>query len=121
MRRDSHDRAVENAYLKEQVMRMKEEVQQINAILGAHASCDGCKSPEEIHAHLTALGNQFSNQQLTMTGHNDKNLQQVKFVGLPASPDGFSSGSAAESMLHPPLPEFNLSADFDVHTPVPTD
>jgi hypothetical protein len=86
MRRDSHDKAVENAYLKEQVMRMKEEVQQINAILGAHASCDGCKSPEEIHALLTALGNQFSNQQL----HNDEDLQQVKFAGLPALPDGFS-------------------------------
>ena len=121
MRRDSRDKAVENAYLKMQVMRMKEEVQQINTILGAHANCDGCKSPKEIHAHLTALGNQFSNQQLNITGHNDEVLQQVNFAGLPVLPDGFFSGSAAQSMLHTPLPEFNLSADFEVHTPVPTD
>lgn len=121
MQRDSRDKAIENAYLKTQVMRMKEEVQQINAILGAHANCDGCKSPEEIRAHFTALGTQFSNQQLTITVHNDEDLHQVNFEGLPVLLDGFFFGSAAQSMLHTPLPDFNLSADFDVLTPVPTD
>ena len=121
LQRDSHDKAVENAYLKDQVMRMKEEIQQMNVILVAHANCDGCKSPEEIQAHLNALGNEFFNQQLVLSGHNFGDFRQMNFAGLSALPDAFFSSSATESMLHPPLPEFNRSAEFDVHTPLPTE
>ncbi len=118
LQRDSHDKAVENAYLKEQIMRMKDEVQQMNAIVVAHANCEGCKSPEEIQAHLTALGNDFYNQQqFALSGQNFGDFHQMSFSGLPALPDSFFSGSGADHMLHPPLPEFNRSAEFEVHTP----
>jgi hypothetical protein len=121
LQRDSHDKAVENAYLKNQVMHLKEEIQQMNAILVAHANCDGCKSPEEIQAHLNELGNDFFNQQLALAGHNFGDFPQMNFAGLSAMPDTYFSGAAGGSMLHPPLPEFNRSAEFDVHTPLPTD
>jgi hypothetical protein len=120
LQRDSQTKAVENAYLKDQVMRLKDEIQQMNAILVAHANCDGCKSPEEIQAHVTALGNEFFNQQLALTGSNFPDYQQLNFTGLPPLPDFFSSPPGAQ-MLHPPLPEFNRSAEFEVHTPLPTD
>jgi len=121
LQRDSHDKAVENAYLKDQVMRMKEEVQQMNAILVAHANCDGCRSPDEIQAHLNELGNEFFNQHLALAGHNFGEFPQMNFAGLAAMPDTYFSGAAVGSTLHPPLPEFNRSAEFDVHTPLPTD
>ncbi|KIW63807.1 hypothetical protein PV04_08779 [Phialophora macrospora] len=121
LQRDSQTKAVENAYLKDQVMRLKDEIQQMNAILVAHANCDGCKSPEEIQAHVTALGNEFFSQQLALAGHNFADFPQMNFSGLPPLPDDFFSSSPAAQMLHPPLPEFNRSAEFEVHTPLPTD
>jgi len=45
---DSHDKAVQNVYLKDQVLRTKVEIRQVNALSLAHANCGGCKSPEEI-------------------------------------------------------------------------
>jgi hypothetical protein len=120
LQRDSHDKAVENAYLKDQIMRMKDEIQQMNAILVAHANCKGCKSPEEIQAHLNALGNDFFNQQLAMANQNFGDFSQMDFAGLPALPNNFFSGMSAEHMLHPPLPEFNRTAEFEVLTPLPT-
>jgi hypothetical protein len=56
LQRDSHDKAVQNSYLKDQVMRMKDEVQRMNAILLAHANCEGCRSSEGLQAHLSQLG-----------------------------------------------------------------
>ncbi|KAJ9613188.1 hypothetical protein H2200_003129 [Cladophialophora chaetospira] len=121
LQRDSHDKAVENAYLKDQVMRMKDEIQQMNAILVAHANCEGCKSPGEIQAHLTALGNDFFSQQFAMNGQNFTGFQQMGFGGLPALSDSYFSSTNADHMLHPPLPEFNRSAEFEVHTPMQAD
>lgn len=120
LQRDSHEKAVENAYLKDQVMRMKDEIQQMNAILVAHANCEGCQSPEEIQAHLNALGNEFFNQQMAL-GHNFAEFSQMDFGNLAVMPDNFFAGADANPMLHPPLPEFDRSAEFEVHTPMQTD
>ena len=118
LQQDSHDKAVQNALLKDEVMRLKEEVQQMNTILVAHASCgDGCKTPADIQSHFNKLGNDFFNQQLVMQGQNFGDYQQMSYGGLS---DSYFPSSAADSLLHPPLPEFNRSADFDVHTPLPT-
>jgi len=130
LQRDSHDKAVHNAFLKEQVMRMKEEVQQMNAILLAHANCGGCKSPEEIRKHLANLGNDFFAQHMPIPGHNFGEYGQMQFADMPqitstammqdsyfqSSPTGTDT-----TMLHPPLPDFDRSADFDVHTPMLTE
>jgi len=94
----------------------------MNAILVAHANCKGCKSPEEIQAHLSALGNDFFNQQLALADQNFGDFSQMDFSGLSAGlPNNFFAGSAPQHMLHPPLPEFNRTAEFEVHTPLPTD
>ncbi|KIW34280.1 uncharacterized protein PV07_01068 [Cladophialophora immunda] len=121
LQRDSQEKAIENAYLKDQVMRMKDEIQQMNAILVAHANCEGCKSPEEIQAHLNALGNDFFSQQLALASQNFGDFAPVSFSSLPVMPDNFFAGPTDDEMLHPPLPEFNRSAEFEVHTPAPAD
>jgi len=51
-----HDNAVQNALLKKQIMRMKEEVKQINA-LRVHANSEGWKSPEDIQNLHSNIGN----------------------------------------------------------------
>ena len=120
LQRDSHDKAVHNAYLKEQVMRMKEEVQQLNALLLAHASCDGCKSPEEIQKHLQELSAEYMPHQMSIGGYPD--YEEMGMDGMPQAGDSdgsyFSITPDDRSMLNPPLPEFNRSADFEVHTPM---
>ncbi|KIY01700.1 uncharacterized protein Z520_01838 [Fonsecaea multimorphosa CBS 102226] len=121
LQRDSQEKAIENAYLKDQIMRMKDEIQQMNAILVAHGNCEGCKSPEEIQAHLNALGNDFFSQQLALASQNFGEFPPVNFTSLPVMPDNFFAGTTDDQILHPPLPEFNRSAEFEVHTPAPTD
>ncbi|EXJ94175.1 hypothetical protein A1O1_02568 [Capronia coronata CBS 617.96] len=118
LQRDSHEKAVQNAYLKDQVMRMKDEIQQMNSILLAHASCEGCKAPEEIHAHLSSLENDFFNQHLTMSGQTFGDYPSLAFSDLPVIPDNFMSGTSQDQLLNPPLPDFERSAEFDVTTPL---
>ncbi|OAP64823.1 hypothetical protein AYL99_00795 [Fonsecaea erecta] len=120
LQRDSQEKAIENAFLKDQIMRMKDEIQQMNAILVTHASCEGCKSPEEIQAHLNALGNDFFSQQLALASQSYGQFP-VSLSSLPVMPDTFFPEPTADDMLHPPLPEFNRSAEFEVQTPAPTD
>ncbi|KIW26338.1 uncharacterized protein PV07_09438 [Cladophialophora immunda] len=121
LQRDSHDKRVENACLREQVTCMKDEIQQTYAILVAHANCAGCKSPEEIQTHLIALADAFFSEQIVMAGENFTVFPQMSFERLPATPDNFFSGSTTDHTLHPPLPEFNRSAEFEVHTPLRVD
>lgn len=54
LKQDSRDKAIQNACLKDQVMHMKEEVQQIKALLYNHANYGFCGSPEGIRETLDA-------------------------------------------------------------------
>ena len=123
LQRDSHDKAVHNVYLKDQVMRMKEEVQQLNVLLLAHASCEGCKSPGEIQKHLQELSADYLPQQVNISGYPDH--AEMPLDGLPPhnhdGNDYFSLSTHGQGMLNPPLPDFNRSANFEVHTPMQTD
>ena len=128
LQRDSHDKAVHNAFLKDQVMRMQEEIQQMNAILLNHAGCEGCKSPEDIQKHLSSLGNDFlAQQQMMPRAQSYGQYPQVRMEDMNAGhmmhDEYFSSMSPEEgsTMLNPPLPEFNRTGDFEVHTPMHTD
>lgn len=120
LQRDSHDKAVENAFLKEQVMRLKEEVQQINALLLAHANCEGCKSPEDIQKHLNDLGQEFFNSHMSGLAH-----EYPSFSGLPVDinmdHDNYFSPASDLSMINPPLPDFDREPEFDVSTPMHND
>ena len=126
LQRDSHDKAVHNTFLKDQVMHMKEEIQQMNAILLNHAGCEGCKSPEDIQKHLSLLGNDFLAQQIMPPAQSYGQYPQVQMEDMGSGhmmhDDFFSSMSPEDStMLNPPLPEFNRTGDFEVHTPMQTD
>lgn len=118
LQRDSHDKAVQNSYLKDQVMRMKDEVQQMNAILLAHANCEGCRSPEGLQAHLSQLGSDFFNQQHVDNGiPNYLEYPQMDYSPLAAVQDNFFPTNNRPQMVNPPLPEFTRGAEFEVHTP----
>lgn len=119
LQRDSHDKAVENAFLKEQVMRMKEEVQQMNALLLAHANCEGCKSPENIQKHLNNLGNEFLAHHMSNAGHNFSDYSHMP-LDLDMEHEQYYP-SAEQSLMNPPLPEFNEEAEFESSTPMHTD
>jgi hypothetical protein len=56
LQRDSHDKAVENTFLKQMIMQMKEEVLQLQTILTSHSSSDRCRNPDTIHEALGAAG-----------------------------------------------------------------
>jgi hypothetical protein len=126
LQRDSHDRAVENAYLKGEVIRMKEEIQQLNVILLAHASCEGCKSPEEIQKLLQEPTAEYLPHQIGFVAPDFHEYTGVQLDCMPPvsramEESYFAMEPADSSMANPPLPEFNRSADFEVHTPGQTD
>lgn len=124
LQRDSHDKAVQNAFLKDQVLRMKEEVQQMNALLLAHANCDGCKSPEDIQRHLTHLGHEFYAQQIA-------SMTQPSYPAYPSDlaryepehtvQSGYLSPMDQSDLMNPPLPDFDRESNFDIVTPMHTD
>lgn len=118
LQRDSHDKAVQNSYLKDQIMRMKDEVQQMNAILLAHANCEGCRSPEGLQAHLSQLGSDFFNHQHVENGiPNFIEYPPMDYSPLSAVQDSFFPTTNRGQIVNPPLPEFTRGAEFEVHTP----
>lgn len=113
LQRDSHDKACQNAFLKEQVMRMKEEIQQMNALLLQHANHEGCKSSDDIQAHLNSMSHDFYPSHMGLAhefpGFSDlPEMEQTTYFSPTSDP----------SLLNPPLPEFDRDADFDVSTPL---
>jgi hypothetical protein len=117
LQRDSHDKAVENSFLKQTIMQMKEEVQQLQTVLMSHSSSDQCKDPESIHEALGAAGSDsLSNQvahnhyQLMQTRPRETDMRQLDHAQNFAG-DYFQSREA------PALPEFNMS-EFEVRTPM---
>lgn len=126
LQRDSHEKAVHNAFLRDQIMRMKEEVQQMNALLLTHANCDGCKSPEEVQKHLSNLGNEFFSHQMQPMGYGD--YSQVNLSEMPhlVQQQGmhhnyFEQSHDGGSLASQSLPDFDGNADFEVHTPMQND
>lgn len=117
LQRDSHDKAVQNALLKEQLMHMKEEVQRMNALLLGHATCEGCKSPDDLNKHLNALGNEFFTHHMSTMPQDFQNFNSQ--MDELDNEHYFSPGTDAS--LNPPLPEFKQETDFDMCTPMHTD
>ena len=123
LQRDSHEKGLHNAFLRDQVMRMRTEVQQMHSILLAHANCEGCKSPDEIQKHLANLGQEYMANQMLNDDYNDYSQMEMDDMREGAMVDDYFSSMSPEdpTMLHPPLPEFNRSAEFEVHTPMLTE
>lgn len=113
LQRDSHDKACQNAFLNEQVMRMKEEIQQMNALLLQHANHEGCKSSEDIQVHLNNMSHDF------YPSHMGIPHDFAAFGGMSEmEQNSYFSPASDMSLMNPPLPEFDRDADFDVSTPL---
>lgn len=117
LQRDSHDKAVENSFLKQTILQMKEEVQQLQTILISHSSSDRCKDPESIHVTLGAAGSENlstqaanSHFQLMQPRPRETSMRQLDH-GQSLHGDYFQPREA------PALPEFNMS-EFEVRTPM---
>lgn len=129
LQRDSHDKAVHNAFLKDQIMRMKQEIQQMNAILLSHANCEGCKSPAEIQKHLNDLGTEFfANHMPSFNGHGfdeygsmSMDLSHLDHDQMMDDEYFQHTMNPGPGLLNPPLPELDRAADFDVSTPMQRD
>lgn len=88
LQRDSREKAVQNTYLTDQIMHMKGEIQQMNALLLAHANCGECKVPEEIQAHLARLGSDYLNSHMGRGNSNfTDHSSQLTFSELPMMAD----------------------------------
>jgi hypothetical protein len=135
LQRDSHDKAVHNAFLKDQVMQIKEEIQQINAMLLTHANCKGCKNPDEIQKHLSQLSADFMTSHVPVSvSAAPSNYGDYPSMTLDEMPPGLDHAQMMSdsyfptldsehdsSLLNPPLPDFDRDGEFDVHTPMQTD
>lgn len=126
LQRESHEKGVHNAFLKEQIMRMKEEVQQMNAILLAHANCEGCKSPEDIQQHLSNLGNEFFSHHMSSLNYGDyPQMNMPEMLHMNAQPGVhpafYAHLNGDGTLMNQSLPDFDGTADFEVHTPMHTD
>lgn len=121
LQRDSHEKAVHNAFLKDQVMHMKEEVQQMNALLLQHANCEGCKNPEDVQKHLNNLGNEFFAQHMQPISHDFSHFGGMNMDMHDIEHDHYFSPGGEPSLLNPPLPDFDREPDFDVTTPMHND
>ncbi|KPI39078.1 uncharacterized protein AB675_4568 [Cyphellophora attinorum] len=129
LQRDSHDMAIQNSFLKQQLLQISDELQQIRAHAIAHISSKGCKGPEEIQKRLQLSGNLLSGQ-MQPSGLNGAAYAEYRSMDLDAMqgmaqqliPDSYFPGPDAQgSMLNPPLPDFEGSAEFDAHTPMKID
>ncbi|KIW24836.1 uncharacterized protein PV07_10526 [Cladophialophora immunda] len=106
LQRDLREKEDKNACLKEQVMLMKDEIQQMNAILVAHANYEGCKFREETQAQLNALTNDFS------TAHQPSFQETI--LHLPwANSMGYNQELQKKERLMAPDHRENMMADQD--------
>lgn len=115
LQRESHEKAMENAFLKDQIILMQEEIQQINSLLLSHANYDGCKSPDDIQKYLNMLGKDFV-QQPNMSSAQD--IYPAYPVDLAQYSTHYHNGADFdpstgahhnEMYMHPALPEFENS------------
>lgn len=129
LQRDSHNKAIENAYLKDSKMALQAQLRQLHELLLAHANMkDQCNSAEEIQQCLNHLGDQaftrpmppnppvygaFNGMAMNGMGGHPQMIPDNYFPPMGADP--------SSPIMHPPLPDFDRSADFDVNTPMQTD
>jgi hypothetical protein len=85
LQRASRDKDLENASLKDQVMRMKEKVQQMTTILFTHANSDYCRSPGEVFETLNGLANHVSTQHLSLVSQNTDDYPPSNFSDVPVA------------------------------------
>lgn len=116
LQRDSHDKAVENTFLKQTILQMKEEVQQLQTILMSHSSSDHCKDPDSIHDTLGAAASDNFASQMNSHYMSMQNQPQDTTMRQLGHEQGLH-GDYFQPRQAPALPDFNMS-EFEVCTPM---
>lgn len=124
LQRDSHTKAQENGQLRGLVETMEAERNTLAAYLGAHASCGDCRNPSQLKEALRMF--QESEMRKRFPGLAGEAVTADTSPVLSASGQSMDSGlfddvgfNSTASALNPPLPDFNLGGDYDMHSPLP--
>ena len=99
---------------------MEEEVKQINALLLAHANCEGWKSLEDIQNLHGDLRNNLFTQDTQGLTHEFPGFANMSFEHSNIEHDRYFPATADPSLINLPLPEFDTELEFDVSTPLET-
>jgi hypothetical protein len=112
--RESHDKVVYNALLKEQLIGMDQQLQELINVLLVHTGYEGCRAPEEIQRYLTKLGSEYFAKQMQSANH-DEILQAHDHEGCS---DYFAYTHTTQSSTVEALPRFEGDPNFEVLTPM---
>jgi hypothetical protein len=118
LRRDSHDKAIENTYLKSQMMWLRHKIHMMKIALMAHTGCEGCKSPQDVQTHHIIIDNESATRQLAFADQDIDKISQVDFSRFDELSGNFSHGANASQLNTPPLLDFVCPAEFEIHNPV---
>jgi hypothetical protein len=116
LQRDSHDKAAENTYLKEIVRRMTEEIQELQIVLMCHSSSDHCKNSGSIYEVLGVAGSDDLASQVASNHFLLMQPQEATMQHLGHDESIYSN--YFQPCEAPALPDFNLSADLEICTPI---
>jgi hypothetical protein len=124
LQRDSHTKAQENGQLRGLVETMEVERNTLAAYLNAHASCGDCRNPNQLKEALRMFqenemrkrfpglaGEAVTADTSPVLSVSGQSMDSALFDDV-----GFNSTTSA---LNPPLPDFNLGGDYDIHSPLP--
>jgi hypothetical protein len=124
LQRDSHTKAQENGQLRGLVETMEVERNTLAAYLNAHASCGDCRNPNQLKEALRIFqenemrkrfpglaGEAVTADTSPVLSVSGQSMDSALFDDV-----GFNSTTSA---LNPPLPDFNLGGDYDIHSPLP--
>jgi hypothetical protein len=125
LQRDSHTKAQENGQLRGLVETMEAERNTLAAYLGAHASCGDCRNPSQLKEALRMF--QENEMRKRFPGLVGEAVTANSSPALSVSGQSMDSGlfddvgfNSTASALNPPLPDFNLGGDYDMHSPLPS-
>jgi hypothetical protein len=124
LQRDSHTKAQENGRLRGLVESMEAERSTLAAYLGAHASCGDCRNPSQLKETLRMF--QESEMMKRFPGLVGDPVTADASPVLSVSGKSMDSGffddagfNSTAPVPNPPLPDFNMSGDYDMHSPLP--
>jgi hypothetical protein len=120
LQRDSHTKAQENRQLRGLVETMEAERNSLAAYLGAHASCADCRDPVHLKEALEMFQeNEMRNSFPGLVGEAvTANTSPVLSMSSGLYDD--TGLTSTYSSMNPPLPDFNLSGDYDMNSPLPS-
>lgn len=125
LQRDSHTKAQANNQLRTLVETMEAERSTLAAYLAAHANCTDCRDPHHLKEALEMF--QEMEPRARFPGLVGETLSANSSPVLSMSDQSMASGlyddvglTSTYSSMNPPLPDFHLTDEYDLHSPLPT-